>query len=74
MIKKQPDLKFCDICEKSIIRKNGSLNGKITIKMDGLDFSGHAVGDASQKFNDVCDNCICYVVKTINNIKPNKDN
>ncbi len=68
MIKKQPDLKYCDICKKSIDGVNGASNGRLTIGIDGLDFAGHAVGDASSTYRDVCDSCIYAVRKYVDSI------
>jgi len=69
MIKIQADLKYCDICNNEITKKNGAYDGRIKIKMDGLDYNNIAVGDASLIFRDVCDDCIYSVKKHIEKIK-----
>lgn len=47
----------CDICGDECDKKNRRFSGKITLKKDGLDLQGHAVG-SDNTYYDACDKCL----------------
>ena len=54
----------CDGCGIECTTSNRRKDGGLHIKEDALDYQGHAVADASQKY-DLCDKCLTVVVQAI---------
>jgi len=59
---------WCDVCHQVCdgTKVRRQYNAKLTIKMDGLDHQGYAVGDASVAL-DLCDSCLGCLRTVINN-------
>ncbi len=55
----------CDMC-KEVIRQS-KMKGKLTLKRDGLDWQGCAVGDCSTHL-DLCDSCVMVMENVINEL------
>lgn len=60
----------CDVCGRLI---DGSVvhrkyNARVILKMDGLDYQGCAVADATES-DDLCDYCLVKVKKALDAVK-----
>lgn len=57
---------YCDVCKILMAPPNSTQNGFLKIGRDWLDFQGNACADAGVILNDVCDDCLDELTKTIN--------
>lgn len=57
-------IKTCDCCGAEMTPLTAREDGQLVLKRNALDLHGHAVADATQKW-DLCDTCVHLAARTI---------
>lgn len=57
-------IKTCDCCGAEMTAVTAREDGQLVLKRNGLDMHGHAVADATMRW-DLCDTCVHLAARTI---------